>query len=442
MTNKAKRVAIIDDDRDFSLSLVELLQVEGYEVSVFNDARLAIKQIGATYDGAVLLDIRMPEISGQEVLHQLLEKDHALPVIHITGHGDIPMAVHAVKQGAYGFFTKPLQVDDLLREIDHAIAARYTELERRSLAHQLAVRDDLSATVIGASPQIQQLRQQILKVGKSDVDVMVHGETGAGKELVARALVNYSTRADAPFVAVNCGHVSHQQAPEEFFGIETLLPSGETNIRPGYFERANSGTLLLDEIESMPAEMQSRLLRVLQERTLERINGTAPVLLNLRIITTTKADLQAMVSAGNLREDLYYRLSGAALHVPPLRERGTDPVMLFMKFLSEHGVSEEIAPGLMSDLLSHDWPGNVRELRNAANRFVSGLSVFSETDHQRKDSLAARVASFEKGLIEASLTQNQGSLKRTMLDLDVPRKTLYDKMSKHGIHKEHFISDE
>ena len=442
MIETTKRVAIIDDDRDFSLSLVDLLEVEGYEVKVFNDATVALKQLRADFDGVVLLDIRMPELSGQEVLQRLLVKDSRLPVIHITGHGDIPMAVQALKHGAYGFFSKPLQLDEFLRDLENAVSSRHIELERRSLAHQLAERDDLAAMVIGASPLMDQLRQQILKIARSDVDVMVHGQTGTGKELVAQALVSYSKRADAPFVAVNCGHVSHQQAPEEFFGIETLLPSGETNVRHGYFERAGGGTLLLDEIESMPADMQSRLLRVLQERTLERINGTAQVPLNLRIITTTKVDLLALVSAGNLREDLYYRLSGAVLHVPPLRERGTDAVMLFIRFLAEQGVSDEIAPGLMSDLLSHDWPGNVRELRNAANRFVNGLSVFSQSDQHRKDSLAARVASFEKGLIEASLTQNEGSVKRTMLDLDVPRKTLYDKMSKHNIRKEDFISDD
>jgi two-component system C4-dicarboxylate transport response regulator DctD len=226
------------------------------------------------------------------------------------------------------------------------------------------------------------------------------------------------------------------------FGIETLLATGESNIRHGHFERANGGTILLDEVESMPPDMQAKLLRVLQERTLERISGVLPVPLDIRVIATTKVALHNLVTDGRFRQDLYYRLSGVELQLPPLRERGTDVVMLFMHFLAQNGGATEIPPALISDLLSHDWPGNVRELRNAAGRYAAGLSVFAEDDKQRKNSLAARVADFEKGLIEAALAQNNGSLKRTMLDLDVPRKTLYDKMNKHEIQKEKFHNDD
>jgi len=259
MNQKLKCVAVIDDDRDFSKSLVELLEGEGYTVTAYYDANLALAKISADYEGVVLLDIRMPSISGEVVLAQFIEKDRTLPVIHVTGHGDIPMAVRALKQGAYGFFTKPLDVDELLRDLHNAITTRHTELERRKLALQLSIRSDLTATVVGAAASMVALRETIAKVGSTSVDVLIRGETGTGKEVVAQAIMQTSPRRDEAFTAINCGHLSHEQATEELFGLETLLPSGETVVRSGHFERASGGTLLLDEIESMPVDMQMRL---------------------------------------------------------------------------------------------------------------------------------------------------------------------------------------
>jgi len=442
MISTKRRVAIIDDDRDFSLSLIELLEVEGYTVTAYSSAIIALQQIDAEFDGVVLLDIRMPEISGEDVLPRLLKKDRTLPVIHITGHGDIPMAVKAVKNGAYSFFSKPLDIDELLRDLNKALTARSVELERRALASQITMRDDLETTVLGASIDIKKTRKRLVKISKSAVDVLVYGETGTGKELVSKEIVRLSDRKNAPFEAINCGHLTHLQATESLFGVETLLPSGETNTQIGKFEQANNGTVLLDEIESMPMEMQAKLLRVLQERKLERINSSTVQPLDLRVIATTKVNLLDKVKDGSFREDLFYRLSGVEIRLPPLRDRGTDAVLLFTHFLAELKFSTDISPGLMSDILSHDWPGNVRELRNAANRYEAGLGIFTNEEMDRKNSLAARVASFEKSLIELTLAQNAGSLKRTMLDLDVPRKTLYDKMTRHNISKEQFSQDE
>jgi len=441
MISTKRRVAIIDDDRDFSLSLIELLEVEGYTVTAYSSAIIALQQIDAEFDGVILLDIRMPEISGEDVLPRLLKKDHTLPVIHITGHGDIPMAVKALKNGAYSFFSKPLDIDELLRDLNKALTARSVELERRALAAQITMRDDLETTLLGASIDIKKTRKRLVKISKSAVDVLIYGETGTGKELVSKEIVRLSDRKNAPFEAINCGHLTHLQATESLFGVETLLPSGETNTQIGKFEQANNGTVLLDEIESMPMEMQAKLLRVLQERKLERINSPTVQPLNLRVIATTKVNLLDKVKDGSFREDLFYRLSGVEIRLPPLRDRGTDAVLLFTHFLAELKFSTDISPGLMSDILSHDWPGNVRELRNAANRYEAGLGIFTNEEMDRKNSLAARVASFEKSLIELTLAQNAGSLKRTMLDLDVPRKTLYDKMNRHNISKEQFSQD-
>jgi len=324
MSKRDRNIVIIDDDRDFSKSLVELLQLEGYAVTAFYDANIALRQIDSSFDGVILLDIRMPELSGEEVLLQLMQKDSALPVIHITGHADIPAAVNALKHGAYSFFSKPLEVDFLLKDINNAMKGRHTEIERRYLENQLLERDNLSFSITGASPKIEALRKAISTIGKSDVDVLIRGETGSGKEVVAKALVQQSNRANDVFLAVNCGHLTHFQATEELFGLETLLSNGEISVRQGQLERAVGGTLLLDEIECMPLEMQSRLLRVLQERSFERINGSASVPLDIRVIATTKVNLNLNVSNNLFRQDLYYRLSGIELDVPPLRERHTD----------------------------------------------------------------------------------------------------------------------
>ncbi len=433
-------VVIIDDDQDFANSLTQLLEVEGHSVTHYSNPLTALDNIPQDYAGVVILDIRMPRISGVEVLVQLLERDRTLPVIHVTGHGDIPMAVNALKEGAYGFFAKPLQTEEFLRDVNRALISRHTELERRHLARQIKMRDDLYDLVIGSSDVMFRLRQRILAIGSADVDVLITGETGTGKEVIAQALTRVSTRSSGPFVAVNCGTLDEQRGVELLFGLETLLPSGELIVQPGRLEQANGGTLLLDEIESMPQAMQVRLLRVLQERTFERVNSNSGLPLDIRILATTKSDLGMLVKNQQFRQDLYYRLNGAVIVVPPLRERSADPVMLFEHFLQQQPDSSvDVTPSLMSDLLSHDWPGNVRELQNAANRFAAGLSVFDESrDNERRNSLSARVADFERGLIEATLTHHQGSVKRTMLDLDIPRKTLYDKMTRHGLRKEDY----
>jgi len=440
-------VFVIDDDRDFSESLVQLLEVEGHEVASFSDPFEAIKRVNTAFPGVILLDVRMPRVSGEDVLDRLLEIDTLLPVILITGHGDVPMAVRALKKGAYGFFTKPLQLDEFMNDVRRAIAARQIELERRKLAHQLEMRDGLIDVVVGTSPNMLALRKLIVKIGSADVDVLVQGETGSGKEVVSKAVIEASARRDAAFVAVNCGHISRERSAEELFGIETVNTEGETNVRAGKFELANGGVLLLDEIESMTPDIQVRLLRVLQERTLERINGLEEIKLDIRIIATTKVDLKQRVREGQFREDLFYRLNGVTLVIPPLRERGADPVILFENFIKDRSAGAQttpITPDLMTDLLSHDWPGNVRELQNAADRYVAGLSVFGDEEDlpDRSTSLSARIAKFEKDLIVAALTHNKGSLKRTMLDLDVPRKTLHDKLTKYGLKRETFQDHE
>ncbi len=438
-------VVVVDDDRDFSRSLVQMLELENHVVSAYSDPVAAIKGITRDFAGVVLLDVRMPNRSGEDILKHLKALDSTLPVILMTGHGDIPMAVRALKEGAYGFFTKPLQLEEFHSDIRRAQDARRIEMERRKLARQIEMRDDLVHIVVGASPAMVALRQLILKIGSADVDVLIQGETGTGKELVARALTQVSSRSDAPFVAQNCGALDTEHAASELFGQVMIDGSGVKTIQTGRFDRANGGTLLLDEIENTPLDIQLNLLRVLQERSFERVNSIDEVALNVRIVATTKVDLTTYVAQGKFREDLFYRLNGVTISLPPLRDRGADAVILFERFLRDKPLEQnavEISADLMAELLSHDWPGNVRELVHAADRFAAGLSVFGNDKlSTRSNSLSARVANFEKGLIEAALTYNKGSIKRAMLDLDVPRKTLQDKMNKYQINRTDYLSN-
>ncbi|MEE9333821.1 MAG: sigma-54 dependent transcriptional regulator [Granulosicoccaceae bacterium] len=437
-------VVIIDDDHDFSESLVQMLEVEGHLVSSYSDPDAACKAITPAYDGVVLLDVRMPRHSGEDILQRLHSMDAALPVILMTGHGDIPMAVRALKVGAYGFFAKPLQLDEFHNDIRRAQGTRAVEMERRKLARQLEMRDDLVQLVVGTSPLMVAVRQAILKIGSANTDVLIEGETGTGKKLVARALMKISARSSAQFVVVNCGILDADSCINELFGIEKLDDAGKKEIKLGRFELANGGTLLLDEVDSLTLDVQQRLLRFLQDRSIERVNTVNEITLDIRVLATTKADLSNLVKEGKIRQDLYYLLTGSTISMPPLRERGADPVILFERNVRARLPAEStyaVSTDLMAELLSHDWPGNVRELANAAERYAAGLSVFShDNNNARSNSLSARVANFEKGLIEASLTQNQGSIKRTMLDLDVPRKTLHDKMSKYDIQRTDYLA--
>ncbi len=438
-------IIVIDDDRDFTKSLVQMLEVEGHVVSAYSDPDAACKAITPEFNGVVLLDVQMPRHSGEDILQKLQLLDLALPVILMTGHGDIPMAVRTLKFGAYGFFTKPLQLDEFHSDIRRALDTRGVEMERRKLARQLEMRDGLMQLVVGTSSTMVQVRQLILKFGSAEVDVMIEGESGAGKKKVARAITQISARSTAPFVVVNCGTLDAATAELELFGIEKYDGSGKRQLVQGRFELANGGTVLLDEVESLPLEVQQRLLRLLQDRVIERINSVDEIRLDVRVLTTTKVNLTARVDAGKFRQDLFYLLTGSIISVPPLRERGADPVILFERFVRERlptNSAYSASTDLMAELLSHDWPGNVRELINAAERYATGFSVFgSDGASARSNSLSARVANFEKSLIEASLTQNRGSIKRTMLDLDVPRKTLHDKMSKYEIQRADYLSD-
>ena len=440
-------VMLIEDDPDFRASLEQLLELEDIPVRAVANPRDALASLSAEFHGVVVSDIRLPGLDGEGVLQAVKQVDEEIPVILMTGHGDIPMAVRALKAGAYDFLEKPFANPDLLREVKHALQVRQAVIEKRRLSRQLEHRDALVDTVVGTSKKMQALRLEILAIGSSGADVLISGETGSGKEVVARALHDVSARRGGPFVAINCGAVAANLIDDELFGHEAGAFTDAKKPRKGRFERAHGGTLFLDEIESMSSQTQVRLLRVLQERRIERLGGEGEIVVDVRILAATKQDLRQLADAGEFRSDLYYRLNVASLAIPPVRERGADAAVLFEAFAAEKAAEagrpvKPIDGALLARILSHDWPGNVREIRNAAERYVIGLPILDDAGSLAEDgegSLSDRVAAYEIRLIQGALRESGGSIKDAMEALRIPRKTLQDKMTKYGIRRDDYI---
>ncbi|MNL12722.1 C4-dicarboxylate transport transcriptional regulatory protein DctD [compost metagenome] len=329
-----------------------------------------------------------------------------------------------------------------------ALALRRLVLDNRSLRLALSDRNELSTRLVGQSPSMLRLREQIGALAATKADVLILGETGAGKEVVARALHDLSSRRNGPFVAINAGALAESVVESELFGHEPGAFTGAQKRRIGKFEFANGGTLFLDEIESMSLDVQVKLLRLLQERVVERLGGNQLIPLDIRIIAATKEDLRQSADQGRFRADLYYRLNVAPLRIPPLRERGEDALVLFQHFADEasgrHGLPpHELQPGQRALLLRHTWPGNVRELQNAAERFALGLELALDNNEPQdaagtvvelvSGGLSEQVENFEKTLIAAELARSHSSVRSVAEALGIPRKTLHDKLRKHGL---------
>jgi len=441
-------IFFIDDEDDMRIAHQQSFALADIEAQCFPDAESALVAMHSTLPLMIISDIRLPGITGLQLLNTLQQKDADLPVVLITGHGDISMAVEAIRNGAYDFIEKPFASERLIEITRKAIEKRQLTLENRELKKALQSKDTLGPRIIGNTPSISALKQMIYRVADSHADILLYGETGTGKELVARSLHEQSQRSDHNFVAINCGAVPEHLIESELYGHEKGAFTGADSQRIGKFEYAQGGTLFLDEIESMPMQAQVRLLRVLQERTLERVGSNKAIELDIRIIAATKVDLK---ETEYFRQDLYYRLNMVTLDLPPLRQRKEDIAPLFHHFLlvaaARYG---KAAPALPADslqaLMSHDWPGNVRELRNAAERFIL-LGSLSDLNNANNNisaglSLSEQVEVFEKTLIEQALSLSNGSIKNTMEALTLPRKTLYDKMQKYGLQKQNFKNEE
>ncbi|WP_076585324.1 sigma-54-dependent transcriptional regulator [Vibrio ostreicida] len=444
-------VFFIDDESDIRLAIEQCFELEDISAQFFSNAEealLAIKHQGMPK--VIISDICLPGLSGENLLSSILYRDKDIPVILITGHGDISMAVNALRNGAYDFLEKPFAVERLVDTTRRACEMRDLTLENHKLKQSLKASQTLGPRIIGNAPPIQILRDTIAHIADTHADILLFGETGTGKELVARSLHEQSARRDENFVAINCGAVPENLIESELYGHEQGAFTGAQIQRIGKFEHAHGGTLFLDEIESMPIQAQIRLLRVLQERVIERIGSNELIPVNIRVIAATKVDLKKAAETGQFRQDLYYRLNIVTLTLPALRERRDDIGALFHHFLlvaaSRYAKSVPALPNnTLALLLNHDWPGNVRELRNAAERFVllGNLTQLGESTESQVETLtlAEQVAEFERQVLEKTLIECGGSLKLTMSKLSLARKTLYDKMQRFGLDKTNYKPD-
>ena len=433
------RILLVDDDEQMRDSTAQALELAGFAVEPLASGAEALALAGPGFSGVVVSDIRMPEMDGLTLLNHLHEIDPDLPVILVTGHAEVQLAVEAIRKGAYDFIEKPFAVQDLAQVIRRAVEHRVLVLDNRRLRAVAGKRDDIEARLPGRTASMIDLRYRLRAIGASDADTLIIGPTGAGKEVVARALHDISSRAGRPFIAINCAALPEALIESELFGHEAGAFPGAVRARYGKFEHARGGTVLLDEIESMPLDLQAKLLRVLQERVITRLGSNDPVTLDVRFVAISKVDLSGLVGHGRFREDLFWRLNVAVLHVPPLSARREDIPLLFLQLVREsatrHKLPERAVPLVcLSDLAARDWPGNVRELRNLAERFVMGLDD-PEGVPVQGTRLAERMAGFERSLIASAIAVHGGRLRAVYENLGISRKTLYEKMQRYGLDK-------
>lgn len=429
-------VHVVEDDADHRAALVDLIEAGGYGAMGFASAEAALAARGPVPD-LIVSDLRMPGIDGFGLLERLKERAPDLPVILITGHGDVPHAVRAMRLGAEDFLEKPYDASHLLAVIEKALRAGATRGELKRLQAELARREE--GEILGRSAAIEGLRARIVALGPLDLDLVVTGETGTGKELVARALHAASGRAEGPFIAVNCAALPEHLFESEMFGTVSGAFAGAPD-KPGKLEAASGGTLVLDEIEAMPAAMQPKLLRALQERAVERLGENRLRPLDLRVIALAKADLRPLTLDGSFRADLFYRLAGAEIALEPLRALGEDIVLIFAHFAARaarrHGRAEPaLSYGARQGLMRRPWPGNMRELKAAAERFALGLDLPDAPPPAAAsaETLAERVAAYEAREIRAVLERCRGNTERAAQVLGLARRTLNDKIARYGI---------
>ena len=440
---KEMSIILVDDDDALRMALVQSFQLADMKVRAFADGEAALAAIDPGFDGAVLSDIRMPRMDGIELFRRVNAIDHEIPVLLMTGHGDVKMAVSALKNGAFDFITKPFATDHLIAASRRALEMRRLVLDNRRL--RAAADESTSGDVlIGDTPAMVRLRDSMRQVADADVDVLVEGETGTGKELVATLLHRWSKRRSRGFVAINCAALPDAIAEAELFGQETGRNPHARTSRPGRIEAANRGTLFLDEIESSALSLQGALLRVLEEREILPVGSDHPRALDMRVIAATKPGIEAAVADGRFRSDLLYRLDMVRLRIPPLRERREDVPLLFAYFLREASERMKrdiptIGPMVRAHLQGHDWPGNVRELANFARRTVLGMADVAEEQPDAL-SLARQVEQFEAATIRHVLVRVGGDARAAMAQLQLPRKTFYDKLNRHRIDIDQFRS--
>jgi two-component system C4-dicarboxylate transport response regulator DctD len=431
-------VLLIEDEASIRAAMMQSLKLAGIAVTAVASAEEALAWIDVNFFGVVLTDVRLPGMSGLELLDAAMARDRELPVIVVTGHGDVTMAVQAMRQGAYDFIEKPFRADHIVEVARRALEKRRLVIENRALKSALQDRDDVPE-LVGESVAIERLRGFIATIGPTGADVLINGETGTGKEVVARRL-HAAGSPDAPFVAINCAAMPETMFESEVFGHEAGAFTGAAKRRIGKFEFARGGTVFLDEIESMPLALQVKLLRVLQERTVERLGGNESIKVNCRIVAATKVDLEKLSREGGFRADLYYRISTVSIQLPPLREHPSDIPSLLGLFVRQACARydrpvPDWTPQQMAAWSALPWPGNVRELKGFADRLVLGLVDARQEPAEARSplTLSLQLELFEKNALRAALRRTGGNVVLAAEQLGIGKTTLYDKLKRFEI---------
>ena len=452
-----RRILIVDDEQGIRAALGQLLEFEGYEVRTVANAVDGLAEYARFKPHLVFMDVKMAGIDGLEALKKLREQDPGAIVVMISGHATIQTAVEATQHGAYDILEKPLDTDRILVTLRNALA--HLDLHEENTRLRDAVRSKFE--IVGVSYAIRAVIEKIERVGKTPARVLITGENGTGKELVARAIHGQSTRAQAPFVEVNCAAIPSELIESELFGHMKGSFTGAISDRAGKFEQADGGTLFLDEVGDMSLAAQAKVLRVLQDGVVTRIGGSKPIQVDVRVLAATNKEVEAEIAAGRFREDLFYRLNVVPIHVPPLRERREDIPLLVGHFISQLTGPGGLAPRAMSDdavtrLSQLEWPGNVRELRNTIERLLI-LSSGQRITAEDVDRLVGRRADVSEGglgslldvptfeefkhaaeraYLLAKLRAFDWNVSETARALDMPRSNLYKKIERYGLSRE------
>jgi len=443
-------ILIIDDEKNIREGLCAALEMDGYKVRLAENGEQGLSFIEKGDIDLVITDLRMPGISGEEVLTKVKNESPGIPVIVLTGHGSIDTAVDAMRNGAYDFLTKPLNIDRLSLIVKRALASRELEIRHSTLQEELGAKVSFES-IIGKSAEMQRIFQIVRKTAAAKASVLITGESGTGKELIANALHNLSPRKDKPFIKVHCAALSESLLESELFGHEKGAFTGAVARKRGRFELANGGTIFLDEIGEIDQNVQIKILRVLQDKRFERVGGEETLEVDVRIIAATNRNLEKEIQEHRFREDLFYRLNVVNIQVPPLRDRKDDIPLLIASFVNEFAQENDkeitgIDSRARSALYKYDWPGNIRQLRNCIESAVvmcSGKEITledlppsvigSEENNSIVIPTGLTLAEAEKILIQHTLAENNGNKSKTADVLGIGRKTLHRKIDEYNM---------
>ncbi len=449
------RILIVDDEKSIRETLKEILEYEGYEIEEAENGELALKQIKKFNYDVVLCDIKMPKMDGMELLSKASDLAPELPFIMISGHGTMETAIEATKKGAFDFISKPPDLNKLLITVRNAVDKNNLVIETKVLKRKITK----TREIVGDSPSIKKIKQTIEKVAPTDARVLITGENGTGKELVARWVHERSNRASSPLIEVNCAAIPSELIESELFGHEKGSFTSAMKQRIGKFEKAHGGTLFLDEIGDMSLAAQAKVLRALQENKITRVGGEKDIDVDVRVIAATNKDLMKEIEEGNFREDLYHRISVIVIHVPTLNERVTDIPTLADKFLEEicqeNGINKkQFTARAMEEMKNIHWSGNIRELRNVVERLVilceekitdEDVLLYANSGKKKPGTIDA-IVEFdkfqefkdyaEKMFIDAKLKKNNWNVAKTAAEIDIQRSHLYNKIDKFGLKRQ------